>query len=147
VTAHSNRHRGLVTLEAGGQIYTLQLTVNAICALEEKFSTPEHDVTVMDLLARVQKAKVTMMRAFIWAALREHHPELTEEDAGRLITAAGGLGQLGATLQTLTESMEADRADLAALGATGRPTPGRNARRPGVPSTGAASISSPVSTD
>lgn len=82
----ANAQRGGVTLEAGGKAYTLSFSINAMCELEDAFGKP-----VMEVIEDFQNAdtdgsklSIKTVRVLIWAALIDHHPEMTQQDAGRL---------------------------------------------------------------
>lgn len=112
----SNPERGEVTLDAGGTSYRLRLTLNAMCELEDALSTPEKPVTFLEVLGRLRRSSAKDIRWIVWAALREHHPEMTLKDAGELVQEAGGLFDFAGKLQTLTASAEPDPEDVKALG-------------------------------
>lgn len=121
----ANRERGEVSLSIGGRVYTLYLDTNALALLEDLFSTPERDMTFLEILERVQRNSVRHMRGMIWAALQHHHPDVSVQRAGELINDAGGLGALAEQLQALSKSTQPDAEDLDALGhtqASSRPT-------------------------
>jgi hypothetical protein len=82
------------------------------------FSTPERELTIADIIARVQRGSMRHMRAVLWVATRAHHPEMTHEQCGRLMpsTLAGSLGELVA-------SMSPDPADMQELGVEGGARP------------------------
>lgn len=83
----ANPHRGSVALQAGDQAYTLSFSVNAICELEAELDKP-----VAEIIAAIQdprQLRLSTVRALVWAGLRDHHPDLTVQDAGTMITDAG----------------------------------------------------------
>jgi hypothetical protein len=104
-------------VEIDGKPYTLELTINGIVALEELLSTDERMVTFDAVVQRVNAGSVKHMRAFFWAALREHHKDVTLEGAGRLIQAVGGLEGLATQFESLARSTSPDPEDVKALGA------------------------------
>jgi hypothetical protein len=124
--------RGAVSLVVNGKTYTLEMTINGIVALEELLSTNEKPVTFGDVLARVNAGSIRHLRAFVWAALREHHKEITLEGTGTLIQDVGGLDGLASQLLALTGSTTPDARDIRALGVeTVRPQKGQAKRRGG----------------
>lgn len=86
----ANRQRGEIALIVAGQDYTLRLTTDGIAQLEDACSTPEKAMFFPDILALVLRGSVKYTRLFVWACLREAHPEMTVADAGTLMDGAGG---------------------------------------------------------
>jgi hypothetical protein len=90
-----NPHKGEAAFEVDGVVYTLRLSTNAICELE----------TAMDkgLDAIVgNMARLSTVRGLLWAALRDHHPEITMAGAGILIDKAGMAAAMNAVTAALT---------------------------------------------
>lgn len=77
----ANAIKGEVGFTADGQDYTLLLDFNALCELEDVVPG------LMAGSAEIQSPRA--VRAVFHAALREHHPDLDEKAAGRIIQAAG----------------------------------------------------------
>lgn len=77
----ANPHRGEVALVAGDKTYTLALTINAVCELEDLLQKSVSEI-------EQDRGSIRTLRAMLWAALREHHP-MDLEDAGRLMQEAG----------------------------------------------------------
>lgn len=73
----ANPQRGEVTLVAGTQRYTLQLTTNACCELEDLRGKPW-----LSILTSGQRGALSAVRDILWASLRTHHPEFTRDDIG-----------------------------------------------------------------
>lgn len=82
----TNGVKGEVSLAAGGETYRMQFSVNGLVALEDALG-----VGVTDLGAQMQAPRIRVLRTLVWAALQEHHPDVDEAEAGRIMTAAGGL--------------------------------------------------------
>lgn len=82
----ANAVKGQVSLKASDTIYTLCLSANAMCELEEL--TGE---TIGSLAVKMdgEAVRMTHVRALMWAALQDHHPEIDIKGAGRIITEAG----------------------------------------------------------
>ncbi|CAI2936037.1 GTA-gp10 family protein [Aminobacter niigataensis] len=83
----ANPHRGSVALQAGDRAYTLSYSVNAICELEAELDKP-----VTEIVASIQdprQLRLSSVRVLVWAGLRDHHPDLTVQEAGTIITDAG----------------------------------------------------------
>lgn len=108
----ANPLKGDVEFMVGGKTYILRLSVNAICELEEKlqrgFMTVADEILKwsppMDAkgnllpevpaaaIKRIGAMKMGTIRAILWAALRDHHPEVTLVQVGEMIAEIGGLG-------------------------------------------------------
>lgn len=84
----ANPHRGEVTLEAGDKIYTLVLSTNALCDLEDHFGGRSFVQIVSDLNSP-ETMQIKTVRAVVWACLQEHHSGTDIKAAGTIITAAG----------------------------------------------------------
>lgn len=113
----ANRQNGEVSLQVGDQTYTMALTLDAMVALEEMFSTPAQSVTFQDVTEAADRGSVKHLRAMLWAVLQLHHPELTIKDISPLVQRAGGLPALQRKFIELAKASMADPADLADLGA------------------------------
>lgn len=147
MTKHPANLDGEITFEHAGRTYTCVLDLNAMCVLEEMFSTE-----MPTIVAKMQIPSATHVRAFVWATLQEHHPEITLHEAGVLSRGPGGLKAVAQLMVALVKTMNPDRKDLEDLGVT----PERvNARPPKAPTasasaprsksgTGAASTSKPA---
>lgn len=120
----ANRERGEVTLAAHNQTYTLRLTTNACCELEDRLARagevvherrllhatkdgPSTTIPVTrprlldDVVAGVFRGSVRDLRWLLWAALQDKHSDTvpTPERAGDLIDSAGGVA--GVTTQMM----------------------------------------------
>jgi hypothetical protein len=84
----ANRERGEMTLVAGAQTYTLRLTTNACCELEDR--SGKH---LDDIFRSAYEGGIRDLRWLIWAALQDRHADAanTPADAGRIIDDAGGI--------------------------------------------------------
>lgn len=111
----SNAPRGTVTLDVGGKVYTMHLTFNAICQLEETLSTANKQVTFKEIAEMAERGSLRHVRAVVWAALLKHHPEMSISDAGELIHDAGGLSGLTKQISELSASLTPDERDVAEL--------------------------------
>lgn len=80
-----SRAKGEVSIEADGKRYVLVYSTNAICELEDRLGD---GVAALANLASSGKRFKTM-RTVLLCGLLDHHPELTEKDAGRIIDAMG----------------------------------------------------------
>lgn len=79
----ANRERGEMTLNAGGREYTLRLTTNACCAIEDRTGkTVEEWIKLWH-----DKHSITALRWCVWASLQDQHKTdvPTPEAAGDLL--------------------------------------------------------------
>lgn len=112
----ANRERGEVDLTIAGQTYTMVLTTNALCELEDLMSTPLRPMTYADVLMASKKGSTRAMRALFWASLRQYHRPVTVEQAGGLMDQADASGTFAEKLSALAfAAMPADE-DVKALG-------------------------------
>jgi hypothetical protein len=86
----SNRHRGEIEAELGGERRTLVLTLGALAELESAFEAN-------DLLALAERFQQGRMRALdairiIGAGLRGAGSDISDEEVARLVTPAGAAG-------------------------------------------------------
>ncbi|MEW6555075.1 MAG: hypothetical protein AB1384_12410 [Actinomycetota bacterium] len=63
-------------IELADGTYKVEFTMNCLCELEELVGTVE---------AGELPPGYRSTRAMLWAGLREHHPEITLEEAGKLL--------------------------------------------------------------
>lgn len=105
----ANPIRGEIPVVADGVSYTLRLGMNAIVEIESSLDIGIAQVT--ELFAG-EGLKVGNMRLVLWAALREHHPDLTIEDAGEImghIGLAETIAKLGAALEAAFPNAKEDK--------------------------------------
>lgn len=118
----ANRHKGEVSLDVDGTVYTMALTLDAMVALEDMFSTPDKAVTFDEVITRMEGGSARHLRGVLWAVLQLHHRELSVADVSPLVQAAGGINVLTAKFMELVKATQPDKQDLAALGvAAGNP--------------------------
>ncbi len=82
---HGNPIKGEVGFFAEGQPYTLVLTIDALCKVEGLLGKTSRQAQVM-----LSGGSLEAMRAYWWAGLQEHHPELSVKVAGELIYEVDG---------------------------------------------------------
>jgi hypothetical protein len=87
----ANPHRGEVALKAGGEAYKFSYSVNALCELEDALDQPVAKIAVS--LRDPASVRWSVIRALVWAGLRDHHQDVTIEQAGDICEAAG-LGEV-----------------------------------------------------
>jgi hypothetical protein len=136
----ANREKGEVSLDIGGASYTLCLDINAMCRLEDMFSTPAREVTFQDILMRVQRNSITHIRAVLWAAFLKHHPEFTLDEVADVVRLSGGLDPFVQKIEALGIGATPDQKDIKTSGVNGtNPHKAQRARR-GADGTGTVSI-------
>ena len=77
----ANLHRGEVELKAGEKVYTLVFTINSVCDLESALNKGVNEI-VADM------ARISTIRAVLWAGLQERHP-MDIKAAGAIMHEAG----------------------------------------------------------
>lgn len=95
----ANKHRGEVAFDLEGKTYTLRLSTNALCELENVLGCGINEIG--SKLANPETLRLSTVRAVIWAALRDHHREVTLADAGVMVDAlklSGAVELIGKTL-------------------------------------------------
>lgn len=113
----ANQERGELSLVAGAAVYTLALTVQAVCALEAITRRPFAEVCTA-----MHTGSARDLRALLWAALQTHHARAVGavDDVGPIIDAAGG-----------PRTALRVACHLLRLNADNRPRPPREGRRGG----------------
>jgi hypothetical protein len=113
----ANKQKGEFTLKAGKQRYTLRLTTNAVCELEDfagAMNKAGDGRTWDQVLAGIDKGSLKDVRLFFWVALREHHPDIATDDVaslkavGTIIDQAGGLMGVAKQITALVTLNAAD---------------------------------------
>lgn len=90
-------------LHAGGATYSLDFTINAMCALEDLLDKPAPGV-LADLMGSAADPRLMRMqtvRAVLWSMLRDNHPEIDIEGAGRIASDAGTKDTMAAIMQAV----------------------------------------------
>lgn len=77
----ANPHQGETSIEIGGTLYTLKLSTNALCEVE--------DATGRSISTLNYVGSLRDIRALFWGALRGAHPKVTLADAGKMMDVAG----------------------------------------------------------
>jgi hypothetical protein len=96
----ANPVRGQVPLLLGGLAFTLEFTIDAICALEA-----ETGETAQELFRSIQSnTSLGFLRKLMWAALLEHHPGYTLKAAGELLRLPGGQHAAAALVQAFVSA-------------------------------------------
>lgn len=117
----ANRERGELSMDIGGETYTMSLTIDTMVRLEDVFSTPEKPVYFKEIAEAAEKGSMKHTRAFVWAVLVENHPDLKLTDIGKLIAQGGGLHAFTNKLAQLAGISQPDARDLQSMGVSANP--------------------------
>lgn len=140
----ANRQNGEVSITIDGKVYTMAMTIDAMVALEEMFTTPQKAMTFQEVSDLCEAGSMKHLRALLWAVFQAHHPDIEIKDVSRLVQAAGGLGEFTVKLMQLVKATQPDPKDLAALGIKADANPPQAQARKATRGNGARSISAPV---
>lgn len=108
----ANRQKGEAEIQAGGKTYVLRMTMTSMCQAEDKMSTPDKDVTFVEIMQKADRGSMRHMRVVFWAALLPHQPHMTLQDASDVIEEIGGVPALGAALLAMSKASQPDAEDL-----------------------------------
>jgi hypothetical protein len=99
----ANPHRGEVALTVGDKAYTLSFGINAMCELEALLKRSIVEVALeLEMVATAPTTlRMSTIRAVTWAALRDHHPSITEHEAGEIVGEAGFAKVMEVVLQAI----------------------------------------------
>lgn len=78
----ANKIKGETALSYDGAEYSLVLDFNALAEFEDAIGAK-----AMPILQDPSGMSIKQMRALFWAGLKQRHPEITLEDAGRILSA------------------------------------------------------------
>lgn len=97
----ANKFFGEVEIESGGSKYTLRMDFNSMCEFEDVAG-----INAMDAFADFEQGKISVknMRAMMYAFLRRHHPDVTLEQAGEILSE--NIGALEAVVSASMPSNE-----------------------------------------
>lgn len=109
----TNPHRGQATFTVDGKTYTMRGSIDAICALES--ISGKGMIAIIRELSDPELMSLSLTRQVLWAMLQEHHPEMTLQDAGELIPAAGGLKAITKSIEEALVRMSPDIAKEAGV--------------------------------
>lgn len=96
----ANPFRGEASLEAGSKVYTLCISVNALCEAEEVLGV-DTDVLVAKYATGTS---LILLRGLVWAALQEKHP-CSIDEAGEIISVASVVSAKAAVEKALVAAM------------------------------------------
>lgn len=74
-----------IQITAGGTTYTLRFSLRAMMALKDKWGIETND----ELTERLSKVGPFDFTTIMWAALRTHHPELSEDQVLGIVDDLG----------------------------------------------------------
>jgi hypothetical protein len=92
---------GEVDFPVGDQTYRLRLSINQLIEVED--ITGLGIVQIANLFADPDTIKARDVRAVLWGALREHHPEIDLVGAGEIMTRA----RLQSTIDHVGKALQA----------------------------------------
>jgi hypothetical protein len=118
----ANRLRGQIELKAGEAVHILRFTVNAFCDLETELGRPMSEI-LAGFMTPESRAKVSLslVRALVWAGLKDAQPSVTIAAAGEIMDAAGP----PTAVAKVAEALQAAFPDESGRGdAPASPTPG-----------------------
>jgi hypothetical protein len=119
----ANKERGEFALQVQDRAYTLRLTTNACCELEDFANGRTWD----QVMAGVRQGRMKDVRLLIWTALQEHHGDVAThapeslQAIGALIDDAGGLAGILLQIQAFLQMNIPEPEDLATGSAEARP--------------------------
>jgi len=90
----ANPNRGEVELKAGDQTYMLVFTINSVCDLEGALNKGVNEI-VADM------ARISTIRAVLWAGLKERHP-MDIKAAGAIMHEAGAAATAAAVNRAIS---------------------------------------------
>jgi len=126
-----NPVKGEVGFMVDDERYVLVFSINALCALEDAL-----DMSVSDIGARMTAGmRMSFLRTVFWAGLIDRRPDLTEREAGDILTAVGAAEAGSLIAQAFTAAFP--KAEAATGAARPRSAPAKK------PAAGAGPISSP----
>lgn len=96
----ANKLRGEVELQTPEKTYTMRMSINAIVGIEDHFDMGINQVA--ELLGDAKGMRVGNLRAIVMHSLREAEPNLTLEQAGNIVQAAG----FAETAVAITEALK-----------------------------------------
>ena len=112
----ANPHKGEYSFEAEGRTYIFVMDMDAMCACEAHFSTPERPVYFTAITAAINAGSMTHMRVFLWAALQRHQPDVTLNDISPLVQVFGGVVGMRDKLLQMSQETVPDQTDVKELG-------------------------------
>jgi len=93
-------------LVVGEKTYTLRLGINAMCRLEEKLDKKVNaELFLLSLVAACRKGspRLSDVRLALWAALGDHHPDISDKEVGQLIDDSGSMVDVAKALAVVMQ--------------------------------------------
>lgn len=117
----ANKFKGEVALQAGDKTYILDLSFNAMCHLEDHFDKGIIEIGQMlaDMQSDPSKLRAKTIRAVLWGAMIEHQPQVTEKEAGQVVSTVG----FAKVFKALTDALLAANPDASDAQGGGGPSP------------------------
>ena len=117
-----NSVKGVFDLPAGDAVYKIRFGMNEIIELEEKFDRPATQIFTEMMTA--ENFRFRYLRDILHAGLQEHHPDVTEKEAGNIITEVG----VTAASRVLMEAVMAAFPDTVVGEESKNTSPGKTAK-------------------
>lgn len=106
----ANPVRGEKTFDVDGKTYRMAFSTNSIIELEEELD--DTMVNITERLTDPKGVRMSLARSVFRAALLEYQPDITHQDAGRLMDKLGPIRSLELVAEAMTLSFpEADAND------------------------------------
>jgi hypothetical protein len=86
----ANPHKGEVSFKSGDKEYTLSLTINAMCELDEALGIED----ALNTLVARGKLSVRQSRTMFFVALKHHHEEIKDEQQAAALVTFGEMNRL-----------------------------------------------------
>jgi hypothetical protein len=115
----ANAVKGEVAVACGEKTYTLVLTTNALCELEDLLGQ-----STGKSIRQLSEMDMRVMRGMFWAALRRHHQALTVQGAADIIDALGAAKAIKALDTAVERAMKPLEEDRPLDGSAIRTSPG-----------------------
>ena len=109
----ANQHKGEVSAEIAGTIYTLRIATNEWCELEDEFDKPTTEI-VKDFFDMVTSGTLRMktMRSYFRAALSGSMQDIDHQQAGTIMSNMGLVDAAALLGKVIVASMpDADESD------------------------------------
>lgn len=79
----ANSLRGQVDFDAGGKLYKLSFSTNALVELEEKLDMSVNEIA--KLMGEPERFRMKTLKVVFWAGLQDYQPGLTLEAVGEIL--------------------------------------------------------------
>ena len=88
----ANPNRGGVSVRVGDDEWTFSFSINALCELEDLLDKPVAQIVAT--LGDPDNMRISNVRAMVWAALLDHHKDITLNEAGDVSSKVGTMACL-----------------------------------------------------